>query len=115
DCKASRYLTLCVQCTDCVHCLACVGLEGGEFFVLNQKRTRKEYFALLRQVQELMGDRMRGGWRPPNIGLASDIVDPITAGRDAELTAAPWLEEDAEWDDRRPAREEPARGWRDDY
>lgn len=120
DCKASRYLTLCVQCTDCVHCLACVGLEGGEFFVLNQKRSRKEYFALLRQVQELMGDRMRGGWRPPNIGLASDIVDPITAGRDAELTAAPWLEEDERdepqhWDDRRPARDEPARGWRDDY
>jgi hypothetical protein len=107
DCKSSRYLTLCVSCTDCVHCLACVGLEGAEFYVLNEKRTRKEYFALLRQVQELMAGRMNGGWRPPSIGLASDIVDPVVAGRDAELTAAPWLEDgrDADPPDEEPERE----------
>lgn len=93
DCKESRYLTLCVDCSDCVHCLACVGLEGGEFYVLNQKRTRKEYFALLRQVQELMLARMDGGWRPPSIGLASDIFDQIAATRDSELSTAPWLAE----------------------
>jgi hypothetical protein len=95
DCKSSRYLTLCVNCTDCVHCLGCVGLEGAEFYVLNEKRTRKEYFALLRQVQELMRDRMEAGWRPPAIGLASEIDDPIIAGRNVELTAAPWLEPSA--------------------
>lgn len=93
DCKGSRYLTLCVECKDCVHCLACVGLEGGEFYVLNERRTRKEYFALLRQVQELMGTRMGAGWRPPGIGLASDIYDPAVAGSDRELSAAPWLDE----------------------
>jgi hypothetical protein len=92
DCEGSRYLTLCVDCKDCVHCLGCVGLEGAEFYVLNQKRTRKEYFALLRQVQELMQERMEVGWRPPAIGLASDIDDPILARRDAELSAAPWLD-----------------------
>ena len=92
DCKASQYLTLCVECSECVHCLACVGLEGVEFYVLNQKRTRKEYFALLRQVQELMQLRMGAGWRPPGIGIASDIDDPIVARRDTELSAAPWLE-----------------------
>ncbi|PRQ02772.1 hypothetical protein ENSA5_21250 [Enhygromyxa salina] len=91
DCTNSRYLTLCVACTDCVHCLACVGIAGGEFYVLNEKRTRKEYFALLRQVQELMHDKMNGGWRPPGIGLASEIFDAVAAGRDSELTAAPWL------------------------
>ena len=93
DCKASRYLTLCVKCTDSVHCLACVGISGGEFYVLNEKRTRKEYFSLLRQVQELMQDRMHAGWRPPSIGLASDIIDAVTAGRDTELSAAPWLDD----------------------
>lgn len=93
DCKNSRYLTLCVGCTNCVHCLACVGIDGGEFFVLNQKRTRKEYFAILRQVQERMADRMVAGWRPPGIGLASEIVDVATATRDSPLSAAPWLDE----------------------
>ncbi len=93
DCKGSRYLTLCVECSDCVHCLACVGLEGAEFYVLNEKRTRKEYFALLRQVQELMQARMEVGWRPPGMGLASDVDDPVVAGRDMELTAAPWLDD----------------------
>ncbi len=119
DCKNSRYLTLCVECNDCVHCLACVGLEGAEFYVLNEKRTRKQYFALLRQVQELMAGRMNAGWRPPNIGLASDIVDPHAAGRDTELTAAPWLdddrniepEEDSEPETRRAPR---VRGYPDD-
>ena len=91
DCRSSRYLTLCVSCIDCVHCLGCVGLEGVEFYVLNEKRTRKEYFALLRQVQELMRERMDAGWRPPGIGLASEIDDPHAAGRNAELSAAPWL------------------------
>jgi hypothetical protein len=93
DCQGSRYLTLCVDCHDCVHCLACVGLEGAEFHVLNQKRTRKEYFALLRQVQELMQQRMQVGWRPPGIGLASEVEDPQLLRRDAELHAAPWLDE----------------------
>ncbi|KIG13695.1 epidermal growth factor receptor [Enhygromyxa salina] len=93
DCKESRYLTLCVSCTDCVHCLACVGLTGAEFYVLNEKRTRKEYFALLRQVQELMQTRMEAGWRPPGIGLASEIIDAVTASRDPLLSAAPWLGE----------------------
>ncbi len=93
DCKISRYLTLCVDCTNCVHCLGCVGLAGAEFYVLNEKRTRKEYFALLRQIQELMQPRMEVGWRPPGIGLASEIDDPLVAGRDVELTAAPWLED----------------------
>lgn len=91
DCKGSRYLTLCVACTDCVHCLACVGLTGSEFYVLNEKRTRKEYFALLRQVQELMLTRMEAGWRPPGIGLASEIIDAVVANRDPTLSAAPWL------------------------
>lgn len=104
DCKGSRYLTLCVSCNDCVHCLACVGLEGAEFYVLNEKRTRKEYFALLRQVQEQMAGRMNAGWRPPNIGLASDIVDALVAGRDGELTAAPWLDDGR---DAEPAVEPP--------
>ncbi len=93
DCKASRYLTLCVDCTDCVHCLACVGLQGAEFYVLNQKCSRKEYFALLRQVQELVKQRLESGWRPNMIGLASDILDLAAAGRDAELTSSPWLDE----------------------
>jgi hypothetical protein len=106
ECKGSRYLTLCVSCNDCVHCLACVGLEGAEFYVLNEKRTRKEYFAVLRQVQELMAGRMNVGWRPPNIGLASDIVDALVAGRDTELTAAPWLDDGR---DDEPIHEEPER------
>ena len=103
ECRESRYLTLCVNCTDCVHCLACVGLDGGEFYVLNQKRPRKEYFALLRQVQELMLARMDGGWRPEGIGLASDVFDPLAAGRDTELSTAPWLVEIIE-----PARRSPS-------
>lgn len=117
DCKGSRYLTLCVDCKECTHCLACVGLEGGEFYVLNQKRSRKEYFALLRQVQELMRVRVDVGWRPPTIGLAADVRDPVQAGRDVELTTAPWLDElfgeaarvreederpPSEWDEPRP-------------
>jgi hypothetical protein len=93
DCKGSRYLTLCVSCTDCVHCLACVGLDGAEFYVLNQKRTRKEYFALLRQVQEIMEDKMHAGWRPPGIGLASEVFDAQVGQRNPELSAAPWLAE----------------------
>ncbi|MFO7563272.1 MAG: hypothetical protein R6X02_11565 [Enhygromyxa sp.] len=119
DCKASRYLTLCVDCRDCVHCLGCVGLEGAEFYVLNQKRTRKEYFALLRQVQELMQDRMEAGWRPAAIGLASEIDDPIAAGHDLELSAAPWLEQlRPEPEPAAPERfaSEPVRGFaRDEY
>jgi hypothetical protein len=124
DCKNSRYLTLCVSCTNSVHCLACVGLDGGEFYVLNEKRTRKEYFALLRQIQEVMTARMAGGWRPPGIGLASEIFDPAVADHNAELHAAPWLDEREPsrndyrdeprgYEDRRgpsPARE-PERDW----
>jgi len=93
DCQLSRYLTLCVGCTDCVHCLGCVGLEGAEFYVLNEKRSRKEYFAVLRQVQELMQARMVAGWRPPGIGLASELIDAIAASHDAEIVGAPWLAE----------------------
>jgi hypothetical protein len=93
DCKASRYLTLCVDCTDCIHCLGCVGLKGAEFYVLNQKRSRKEYFTLLRQVQELLRVRYDVGWRPPTIGLSSDVSDPALAGRDVELSTAPWLDD----------------------
>lgn len=93
DCKTSRYLTLCVDCKECTHCLGCVGLEGAEFYVLNQKRSRKEYFALLRQVQELMRVRVDVGWRPPTIGLTAEVRDPVQAGRDVELTTAPWLDE----------------------
>lgn len=93
DCKGSRYLTLCVDCKDCIHCLGCVGLEGAEFYVLNQKRSRKEYFALLRQVQELLRVRYDVGWRPPTIGLSSEVRDPVQAGRDVELTTAPWLDD----------------------
>lgn len=96
DCKASRYLTLCVGCTNSVHCLACVGLDGAEFYVLNQKRTRKQYFAVLREVQALMEARREGGWRPPGIGLASEIFDARAAGRDHQLGSAPWLDEGAE-------------------
>lgn len=93
DCKASRYLTLCVDCNDCLHCLGCVGLKGAEFYVLNQKRSRKEYFTLLRQVQDLLRARYEVGWRPPAIGLSSEVRDPLLAGRDVELSTAPWLDD----------------------
>jgi hypothetical protein len=93
DCKISRYLTLCIDCTDCTHCLGCVGLKGAEFHVLNQKRSRKEYFTLLRQVQELLRVRHDVGWRPPTIGLSSEVSNPAIAGRDVELSTAPWLDD----------------------
>jgi hypothetical protein len=93
DCKTSRFLTLCIDCTDCTHCLGCVGLQGAEFHVLNQKRSRKEYFTLLRQVQELLRVRHDVGWRPPTIGLSSEVSDPVLAGRDVELSTAPWLDD----------------------
>lgn len=81
DCEGGRYLTLCVGCKNCVHCLGCVGLSDAEFYVLNEKRSRKEYFQILRAVQAELTTRLGDGWRPPSIGLvgAEDEDQPESA------------------------------------
>ncbi len=64
DCSASKYLMLCVDCRDCTYCLGCVGLQGAEFHVLNQPVERKQYFALVKELKDVLEARAAEGFRP---------------------------------------------------
>jgi len=50
-CVYSNYLIHCVDCIRCDYCFGCVGLEKQYFHILNRKYARKDYFAIVKQLQ----------------------------------------------------------------
>ncbi len=64
-CERCSYVTLCYDCEGCVHCFACVGLEGEEFCVLNEKLSRREYFAKVARLKAELDVLATEGWCPP--------------------------------------------------
>jgi hypothetical protein len=63
-CDDSAYLTLCIGCEQSVHCFACVALQGGEFCILNEKLSRKDYNARVAELRIALERRLATGWRP---------------------------------------------------
>ncbi len=56
-CSRSAYLDHCADCDDCRYCFGCVGLSGREFFILNQRYERSEYFKLTARLKRELGAR----------------------------------------------------------
>ena len=85
-CEDSRYLALCVDCLSCTYCLGCVGLEGAEFYVLNEPVSRSQYFKLAKAVGAEMEVRAHLGWRPEVVGLemATSETSPDADGEAEE-------------------------------
>lgn len=75
ECSGGSHLTLCLDCEDCVQCFACVGLVAEEFCILNEKLTRKEYFAKVKELRSELDQRVRVGWRPPWLE-SEDVPEP---------------------------------------
>lgn len=76
-CDDSSYITLCVGCESCVHCFACVAMSGGEFCILNEKVSRKEYQARIAELRVVLERRLAAGWRPGWLG--DDGEEPVAA------------------------------------
>jgi hypothetical protein len=55
NCTGSSYLVLCVSCSESTYCFGCVGLQKKDFYVLNVKYTRNEYFRIVKALREEMG------------------------------------------------------------
>lgn len=54
-CTGSAYLTLSKNCSDCTYCFGCVGLSKKDFHILNQPYSRREYFQIVKHLQDELG------------------------------------------------------------
>lgn len=64
-CEGSSYLLLCYDCEASVHCFACVGLSGEEFCVLNERLSRRDYFAKVSRLRAELDAQALAGWVAP--------------------------------------------------
>lgn len=108
DCEGCRYVVLCIECKDSVHCLGCVGLEGGEYCVLNEPVGKKRFFEVLNRVRDELERRAGDGWRPQLIGLV-DAADADLEADDDDASAA-QLDDDFDDDIDNPWHARPERG-----
>lgn len=53
-CAFSSYLVRCVACMRCDYCFGCVGLEKKHFHILNRKYSRKDYFAIVKELERTL-------------------------------------------------------------
>jgi hypothetical protein len=95
-----------MDCEDCVQCFGCVGLSGEEFCVLNEKLSRKEYFARVKALRAELDAWVRGGWRPPWVAAESPEqppprddtepihIDPLPVGPTPRVAD---LDDDVQW------------------
>lgn len=94
------YLTLCLDCEECVQCFGCVGLSGEEFCILNEKLSRKEYFARVKDLRRQLELRTRAGWLPPWLdepparAEGVERVEPLAAVTRGDDPAEPRATED---------------------
>jgi hypothetical protein len=54
-CSKSAYLVRCVGCTECNYCFGCVGLAKKDFYILNVKYSRDQYFKELKALKRELG------------------------------------------------------------
>ncbi len=64
-CDGCSYTVLSVGCEECVHCFGCVGLAKGEFCVLNEPHSRRDYQTKVTELRAILDARLAKGWRPP--------------------------------------------------
>ncbi len=50
-CLSSSYLDHCSGCSGCTYCFGCVGLVKKEFYILNVRYPRKEYFEITSKLR----------------------------------------------------------------
>ncbi len=53
-CRGSKYLSYCVMCMFSENLFGCVGMQKGQYCILNRQYTREEYEKLVRQISEHM-------------------------------------------------------------
>jgi hypothetical protein len=70
-CRSSQYLVRCYSCSDSLYCYGCVGLAKKEFHILNVPYSRKEYFALIKELEGSPGSR-----RPEAPNASSSSTSP---------------------------------------
>jgi hypothetical protein len=87
-CEDSQYLVLCVDCTNCSQCFACVGLKGEEFFVLNQRYSRKDYFPVVQALKKRLEEVIAAGQLLPELAAVGRGVWPPRGVIDASATEA---------------------------
>jgi len=50
SCTSSAYLYLSSDLTECNYCFGCVGISRKDFYILNEKYSRSDYFKIVKQL-----------------------------------------------------------------
>jgi hypothetical protein len=54
-CVRSAYVVRSVGCTGCTYCFGCVGLSNRDFYILNARFERSEYFKVTKRLRRELG------------------------------------------------------------
>ena len=93
--KNCRY---CGQCVSLNNCFGCVGLKKKDYYILNKKYSKEEYFELLEKIEEHM--KRTGEWgKPFPLSFSTFPYNKSMAQEDCPLTKEKAEDLNLMWED----------------